>query len=309
MKKVLGLILCIVNVLCMTGCYSGEQTYDYTIFFLSEDENELIAEGFDSEAQSVDAIITEMLDKLSTKPDDSDLVAPVLEETSVISHKLTGEGYVTVSFDSGYNKIPLIKETLCRAAIVKSLCQIDGVNSVEFFVDGKPYADSNGELYGNMSAESFVDNTSGETTYKQSIAVNLYFADETGKHLVNVPANVTFDGTISIEQLIVQQIINGPDKIKGLNKELLPTVTETTVVNKITVLEQICYIDLNKDFLNSVDGVDKEVSLYSIVNALVDLPNINKVQFSIDGNSMEYFGVSSIVFNIPLERNLELIKG
>ena len=62
MKKVLGLILCIVNVLCMTGCYSGEQTYDYTIFFLSEDENELIAEGFDSEAQSVDAIITEMLE-------------------------------------------------------------------------------------------------------------------------------------------------------------------------------------------------------------------------------------------------------
>ena len=70
----------------------------------------------------------------------------------------------------------------------------------------------------------------------------------------------------------------------------------------------LCYIDLNKDFITSVDNIDKEVTLYSVVNSLVELHDINKVQFSIDGETMKFFGNSDIRFDTPLERNLEIIK-
>ena len=55
--------------------------------------------------------------------------------------------------------------------------------------------------------------------------------------------------------------------------------------------------------------VSRDATLYSIVNSLVELPDINKVQFSIDGQTMKYFGDSDIIFDVPLERNLDLIKG
>ena len=106
----------------------------------------------------------------------------------------------------------------------------------------------------------------------------------------------------------MQQIISGPSSVNGVDSSLKAVVPATTVVNKITVREQICYIDLNKEFLTSMDGVSREVSLYSVVNALAELPDINRVQFTIDGETFNYFGSSSIVFDSPLERNLEIIK-
>ena len=48
--------------------------------------------------------------------------------------------------------------------------------------------------------------------------------------------------------------------------------------------------------------------MYSVVNSLVELHDINKVQFSIDGETMKFFGNSDIRFDTPLERNLEIIK-
>ena len=124
-----------------------------------------------------------------------------------------------------------------------------------------------------------------------------------------MPTSVSFDGTISLEQLIIQQLIKGPESINGADKSLLTTIPAETQINQITVREQICYVDLSKDFLSAVKGVEREVTLYSIVNSLVELSDINKVQFSIDGETVKYFGDSEIIFDIPLERNLDIIKG
>ena len=235
-------------------------------------------------------------------------MCPGFDVTDIKSYELTSEGYLILNFDAGYNTLTHVKEILCRAAIVKTLCQIEGVNGVEFYVNEAPLTDNSGNLYGYMSEETFVDNTSGETTYKQTLGANLYFSDASGKKLVKVPISVTFDGTISLEQLIMDQLIKGPESINSVDKSLLATIPSKTVVNQITVREQICYIDLNKDFITSVDNIDKEVTLYSVVNSLVELHDINKVQFSIDGETMKFFGNSDIRFDTPLERNLEIIK-
>ena len=80
------------------------------------------------------------------------------------------------------------------------------------------------------------------------------------------------------------------------------------VVRAASSLSRARYIDLSKDFLTVVPGVTKLCTLYSIVNSLVELADINKVQFTIDGEMVSFFGDSSIMFDVPLERNLEIIK-
>ncbi len=309
MKKSLTVILiCILFTIVFSACKKNVENYEYNIIYVDKSMKQLVYQGYTPKETSAGGLVDEFINMLKTEPKSQDAITPGFNETDIIDYEYTSDGYVIINFNSGYYTLASVYETLCRAAIVKTLCQIEGVQGVEFYVDGAPYKNALGEPYGYMTAELFVDNTSGETTYKQTISTNLYFASSSGKRLVKVPANVSFDGTISIEQLIIQQLIKGPQSIKGVNKSLITTIPEKTQINQITVREQICYVDLSWEFLSNVEGVNREVTLYSVVNSLADLPDISKVQFSIDGETMEYFGDSDIVFDVPLERNLELIK-
>ena len=287
MKKSLTVILiCILFTIVFSACKKNVENYEYNIIYVDKSMKQLVYQGYTPKETSAGGLVDEFINMLKTEPKSQDAITPGFNETDIIDYEYTSDGYVIINFNSGYYTLASVYETLCRAAIVKTLCQIEGVQGVEFFVD----------------------NTSGETTYKQTISTNLYFASSSGKRLVKVPANVSFDGTISIEQLIIQQLIKGPQSIKGVDKSLITTIPEKTQINQITVREQICYVDLSWEFLSNVEGVNREVTLYSVVNSLADLPDISKVQFSIDGETMEYFGDSDIVFDVPLERNLELIK-
>ena len=48
-------------------------------------------------------------------------------------------------------------------------------------------------------------------------------------------------------------------------------------------------------------------SIYSVVNTLIELPNVNKVQFSIDGEQVLKYN-ESMSFGEPFERNLDIVK-
>lgn len=307
-RAAIFILIFILPAVAFSACKKNEKSYEYNIIYVDKSMTQLVYQGYDPVSSSAKDLVKEFIGMLETEPEVKDAITPGFNETSIINYEYTDEGYVIINFDSEYYTLSHVYETLCRAAIVKTLCQIEGVEGVQFYVDGEEYKNVEGEPYGYMTEELFVDNTSGETTYKQTVRTNLYFADSSGKKLVRVPANVSFDGTISIEQLIIQQLIKGPESINGADKSLLQTVPEKTAINQITVREQICYVDLSRDFISAVKDVNKEVTLYSVVNSLVELYDINKVQFSIDGETIKYFGDSDIIFDVPLERNLDLIK-
>ncbi|MEG1292235.1 MAG: GerMN domain-containing protein, partial [Lachnospiraceae bacterium] len=47
----------------------------------------------------------------------------------------------------------------------------------------------------------------------------------------------------------------------------------------------VCFVNLDAGFLNQNYEITEPVVIYSIVNSLVELPNINKVQISVNGDS------------------------
>ena len=63
----------------------------------------------------------------------------------------------------------------------------------------------------------------------------------------------------------------------------------------------VCYVNLDENFLMVVNNVSTDVSIYSIVNSLSELSNVNKVQILINGEVPSSF--SSSVF----ERNLDIV--
>jgi germination protein M len=178
------------------------------------------------------------------------------------------------------------------------------VESIEFNVNGQPLMGVNEKPIGFMESSDFIDNTRAENVF-----VTMYYADETGKTLVSSNLKISYDGNRSIEQLIIQQLISGPEVIEGpLEKEMKKSIPDGTELLKITTKDGICYVDFNDKFMSNIQGVEDDVVIYSVVNSLVELSGINKVKFTINGEVKKNYG-DGIPFEGLFERNLEIVEG
>jgi germination protein M len=149
-----------------------------------------------------------------------------------------------------------------------------------------------------MKDTEFIDDSSAE-----NVVVNIYFPNEEGNKMVSSILIITsFDGNISIEKLILNQLINGP-----IEKKMKKAIPEGTELINVRTKDGICFVDFNEKFLDKVEGVKPEVVIYSVVNSLVQLTTINKVQFTINGESKKIYR-EDIPFGSSFERNLELIE-
>lgn len=297
-----GFILC-------TGCQknSDEDYKGYYIFGLDANETKVAYEKYTPVSKNTEELVEEFLNKMSDKPEDVYMKKAVPDDVTIDNYVISEEGSLSIYFNSSYGNYTGVPEILRRAAIVKTLCQVPGVEDVQFYVAGQPLTTSNMEAVGIMTASQFIDNTGGETSYKQNATLNMYFSDYKGTALVEVSVEITYDATIPLEQLAIEQLMKGPYSIEGINKKsVLPTIPAGTRLNNVTIKENTCYVDFSSDFLNKRKSVTSDVAIYSVVNTLVELPAINKVQFSIDGGQVLEYS-DSVGFGEPFERNLDLV--
>ena len=117
--------------------------------------------------------------------------------------------------------------------------------------------------------------------------VTLYFADMDLVYLCAEKRVVkTQDG---LEKAVVEAIIAGPE-----SDDYFGTVTSDVKVNSVSVdkTTKTCVVDLSKEFvLNNTGGASTETfAIYSIVNSLCELPDIDKVKINVDGNENAVFG-------------------
>lgn len=281
----------------------------YVIYYLNNEETKLVSEAYQPKEESVEGLANEFLKLLLEQKPSEFTLKKALPDFVSANLELDAENeQLTLNLDSGYLKLNGATEILCRGAIVKTFCQIDGIDYVQFVVDGQPLTDSNNSPIGFMRGSDFIDNTGGETKYEQNSTVLLYFADPDGKHLVETRVKIKYDGTLPIEQLIIGQLIRGPYSITGVKKsEMQPTIPEGTVLNKVTAKDGICYVDFNSAFLNGTENVSNAAVIYSVVNSLAEISSINRVQFSIDGEKVSLYR-EDIEFDVQFERNLDIIK-
>lgn len=267
------------------------------IYYIDANESKIVSQDYHTKGKTINQLVNEYLEELSQDPEDINL-KKALPTKVKIKDKKVEDGILTINFNNNYSSLSGISEILCRATIVKTLSQIEGIDYIEFYINGQPLMDSNDNPVGLMQESDFVDNTDAEKVY-----VTIYFANEEGNALVGSNLMFPYNGNRSIEQLIIQQLINGP-----IEKNMIKTLPEGTELIKVTTKDNICYVDFNKKLLDKVPGVNEEIVLYSIVNSLDELSTINKVQFTINGETKATYG-EDIPFDGLFERKLELVEG
>jgi germination protein M len=293
-------------MLILAACGNKEQSgTPIDISYINQNETKLVKETHYIESTDTKEQVVEVLTLLCSVPDNKELRATLTSGINVITFSYEN-GKVTLSLGEKYKELTKTTEVLTRAAIVRSLTALDEVDGVMITVNGEPITDASGNAIGIMTADMFVDNAGTQVeTVENRVTLRLYFANEAGDGLIAVNRELTHNAdvsNVSMEKLVVEQLIAGP-----VNDETYPTINPDTKLVNSTVKDGICYLTFDSTFVTAVNNVTTDVTIYSIVNSLVELSNINKVQFSIEGNKDGKFRDKYELSTI-FERNLSLVQ-
>ena len=309
MKKKICLLILLAAVLGLAACGKKEKEQEplnegeYYLYYTNLAFTKLDSEVYKAESTETLALADELLKKMQETPGNMELLSAIPEEVRVLRTELADGGQIFVYFNAGYNGMEPGREILCRAAVVKTLTQIEGVDFVGFYINDQPLMDASNNAPNLMSASSFVENSGSDTEELQRVELTLYFANEEGTELVKVAKSVICSTGISMESLVVNQLVEGA----GADSGVYDTLPGTTKVLQVMVRKGICYVNLDSAFVKDALNVSDYIPIYSIVNSLTELPNVNKVQLSVDGvNSVKFR--DSISLDQPLERKMDYVE-
>ena len=225
----------------------------------------------------------------------------------IVKNCIIHESQVTLNLSKEYEMMDFTKEVLVRAAIVKTLTQIEGIELVRIQVEGRDLADADGKPVGVMSADTFIDNTGEDMKKYEEVTLTLYFANETGDKLIKVNRTMRYNTNISLEKLVVEQLVYGPVGNKGKDDvQVYPTLNQGIKIISVNIKDGICYVNLNNTFLALNSNVTADTIIYSLVNSLTELPGVLKVQLAVDGETEVALGDKML--STLFERNPDMVQ-
>ena len=302
-KRIMVLVTGMAMTILLSSCAGKAENPDaFKAYYVSTNENSILSTDYELKAESsdIEGCVDEIIKVLSQTPDALKFEAPISGNVNIIGYSINDK-LLTLNFANTYNELGRTIEILDRAAIVRTITQINGIDYVTFQVDGTPLTDHYGNVIGNMSADTFIYNVGKEISTYEMIELKLYFANASGDKLVPVYRSVVYNSNISMERLAIEQLISGP------NTDIAyPTITKECKINSVNVKDGVCYVDFNSAFLNQTAGVTAETALYSIVNTITEFPDVNKVVLSVDGQLS--FTYMDFVISGSYERNLDIIE-
>lgn len=303
MKKLLWIFCCVLSCLGLVACGQPEPTGEniYQVYVVSNSETKVETHSYAMQATDSLAMLDELIECLSTQPDKLEYKVPFAMGFEILSMDLK-ESKLILNVDGAYMNMPATTEVLVRAAIVRTLTQHPDVKYVGITVEGQELFDQTGEVVGLMSAETFINNDGNEINTYEPTRVKLYFANATGDKLIGAYREKYYSTNVPLERFVVEELIAGPSgKVEGL----YPTINREVKIISVMTKDGICYVNLDASFLTVVNNVSTEISIYSIVNSLVELSTVNKVQILINGEVPESFGSAAFERNLDCVTTLE----
>lgn len=281
------LVLCMLAML-LSACTQNKKvnTEDAadtgcSVYYLNQDLTEIGAVKVNSITLSgnTEADIDVLIRQLAAAPDSVGYRA-ILGHGVTLKNYSVSSGSLVMNFGSDYLKMSKTEEVLFRASLVQTLTQVKTVKYVMFNVDGSTLLDDNGEPVGIMRSSSFIDDTGTEINSYSKAKLKLYFTDRQGQHLIETDEDVVYSSNMSLEKLVVEKLIEGPQ-----TDDVYPTIAPDTKLLSVTVKDSICYVNFDAGLADKPYDVAENVVIYSIVDSLSELMDVDKVQILIEGRS------------------------
>ncbi len=128
--------------------------------------------------------------------------------------------------------------------------------------------------------------------FTDKVPVHLYFANQDNTKLRKliryIPIAEAKKSVDNLASAIAKELIKGPDKNSGL----IATIPDGTELRApVTVKEGIATVDFSKHFVDKHPGGKdaEQMTIFSVVNTLTELKEIQKVQFKVGGKDRKDF--------------------
>ncbi len=300
----ISLTLCACNGKEMGNSKQGKFSQDVILYFSNPEYNNMISENrtiyYDDEKDVARIVIEELI----KGPVDPTLRSVIPKETTLYS--VVTEGLLAVAnFSADYYNFSQGNtqgaELIARYSIVKTLCGLGNIERVNILVEGEPILNQSGNPIGPLGENDIVFTQNSNENITQKF-VTLYFADAMGEKLVAERRKASLVDN-RLEKTVVLELVKGPK-----NSDIFATIPKDTKVLSVETKEGICFVNLSEEFITKFSGGSSAATLaiYSIVNSLTELPDIDRVQFLIDGVKVETFG--DYIFSEPFGRDKHILE-
>ncbi len=297
---VLGILIFTV-ILFVAGCKKDTHTEDVQIYYQNTEGTGLVTEGHDWGTGDIDGRIRDVLEWLK-KPEDTVRCTSVIPGDVIITEYQLEQNNLDIFFSQEYELLGKTAEVLLRAAVVKSLTQIEGVDFVRFHVNGELLKDGHGNMIGYMQSEDFAQNTGEALNSYQREEVTLYYADAGSPALVEERISLRYNSYMTIEKAVIGQLMEEPEET-GVQSAIPP---ETKLLG-VSVKDGICYVNMNEGFLAELPLITPEQTVYSLVNSIIEGGNCKQVQILINGDTNVQLR-GEIDLSKPFEKNVEIVE-
>ena len=312
-NRIWAVILSVLLTLCLAGCSSDvvEKTDKqsaaegiYRIYYTNLDKTELVRHEYIRKSEDFEGILNEILEAFK-KADSSD-VRSALPEQVEIQQVTVGINEIDVDFNAEYLSLDPITELLLRGALVKTLLQMQGVDTVRFTVDSQSLV-IGGEEVGPMTEDTFVVPTGKGINSYRNRGLVLYFPSEDGTSIVSENRTGYYSSNLNTARLVIEEMLKGPDQ-----EGLLPVAVDGTLVQDVSVNNGYCIVDFSEEINNAPPGdviASPETVLYAFTDAIIDSctdDRITGVRFRINGASDVRFR-DQVNLDQVFQKNADLI--
>lgn len=303
MKRTIKICLCLLVIVLMAGCGKGEEIKpnEPYVYYIMSTEPELVKHGYEWKADNTEQEVKNILSAMKDADEAAEYISAIPGNVKIDKIVLS-EGKLDLYFSEGYNEMSKAEEVLCRAAVVKSLMQVGGIESIGFFVGDAPLMDKDGVPVGYMNEDSFVRNIGPALNSYQEATFKLFYANKKGDKLVSETVSVRYNSNMSVEKAIVEQLLKGPTSDKAA--KTLPTEAK---VLSVSVKDGICYVNFNEGFLGEAQDIDPKIAIYSLVNSIVEGGDSSQVQIAVNGETDIMFR-GTFDLSKPISRDLDLVE-
>ena len=296
------LLLLMLGSLVCCGKKSSEKTGKISMYIIDKNNFSIEQTPYKTRGSSFLENLKNLVADLQAYKDES-FSSPFPEGITLRNWELNS-GLVSIYFDENYYNLSVYDEALIRAAIVKNFWQFTEVNGVSFLV-GEQSLVIDGKTMGTMNSDSFLDKLSFT---EGTIELMMYFPGTESGKLKKIKREAALGSFYTDEQLIIENLIKGP---ADGEKDITSCIPKGTKLLNIVTKDRVCYVNLSSEFLNLSEDVDPELTVYSIVNSLTELPEISSVVLNVNWESIEYYGgvycIDNLTFNYDaLENSDEL---
>lgn len=280
---------------------SDEMYLYYTNNQMTDVEREVSRIPSDNDVvKKVDEIISKLISQQTTKEYQSPIPDGIEYQKTLYDkhHKKA-----TIEFNVLYDEVDADALLMFKVCVVKTLLQFEEINVVALSLQDANHMDPDAlAVVENFDEDSFVMSFSNKYAYEQNGNITIYFANESGEQLKEYHQSDKISNNSSLAELVIQTLIEGP-KQEGF----LAVIPPETTIRNILVKDGICYVDFSDEFYDTDNPMKNDIIVYAIVNSLVELPTISKVQFLKNGEKQTFFR-ETMPFDGLFERNLDLIE-